>query len=211
MNKSLHEVVCRGDLRAASRLLQSGEDVESIGPHRWSLLTLAAVESTPEMIRLLLACGADLHRKDAPDRRGRGDGKTALHWAALYGKAEAVRVLLEAGAEVNKPDDFGGSTPLHLAAAKAGNIATVQGLAEYGANLNALDRRGGSPLFHACFPGDPALADWLLQAGAEVNLRDHEGKTALILLAKLGFGFRSQAAADRLLEGGIERNARDNT
>jgi ankyrin repeat protein len=45
-------------------------------------------------------------------------GRTALHYAAGYGQADAVRALVRHGASVDAPDRFG-VTPLHWACLKA--------------------------------------------------------------------------------------------
>ncbi|GMI01830.1 hypothetical protein TrST_g10430 [Triparma strigata] len=57
--------------------------------------------------------GADI---DGQSMRG---GAGALHYAVLYGMEEAVKWLVEAGADVNKRNDWG-ATPLHF-------LSTVQG------------------------------------------------------------------------------------
>ncbi|MEQ8954127.1 MAG: ankyrin repeat domain-containing protein, partial [Gammaproteobacteria bacterium] len=44
-----------------------------------------------------------------------GDGSAALHWAAYHDSAEAVQLLIDAGADVNVTTDLG-VTPLWLAA-----------------------------------------------------------------------------------------------
>jgi ankyrin repeat protein len=53
----------------------------------------------------MLACGFDPHAKDK-------DGVTALHRAAMFGRTEAVRVLLAFSAPVNALDDMFSATPL---------------------------------------------------------------------------------------------------
>jgi peptide-methionine (S)-S-oxide reductase len=59
----------------------------------------------------------------------------ALVLAALNGKAEAVKWLIEAGANVNRPsaDLYSHGTPLHHAVC-SGSLATVQALVEAGAD-----------------------------------------------------------------------------
>src|SRR5690606_7200409 len=57
----------------------------------------------------MLASGFDPNVKD-------DDGVTALHRAAMAGRAESVRVLLEHGAAVNALDDMFAATPLLWAA-----------------------------------------------------------------------------------------------
>ena len=55
----------------------------------------AARTGQPEVLKLLLNGGADL------DARENWFGETALIWAAAENHADAVRVLVERGADVN--------------------------------------------------------------------------------------------------------------
>ncbi len=64
----------------------NGHTVEGVTP------LMAAVNSNPDAIPLLLAQGADLN---ASDQAGIG----ALHAAAAMGKADVVRLLVESGAD----------------------------------------------------------------------------------------------------------------
>jgi ankyrin repeat protein len=72
----------------------------------------------------------------------------ALVLCALNGKAEAVRRMLEAGAELNAPSAglYSHGTPLHHAVS-SGSLEAVKVLVERGADLNAKDSAwGGTPL-----------------------------------------------------------------
>ena len=71
------------------------------------------------------------------------DGWTALHWAARFGLADGVTVLLEHGADVDAwiPD---GWTALHIAAYR-GQAAIVTRLLEGGADVAARTTAGHTP------------------------------------------------------------------
>jgi ankyrin repeat protein len=76
--------------------------------------------------------------------RGQGaeDGWTALHLAAHYGRPGVVRLLIEAGADVNAlADNIIGNTPL-MAAIAGGNEAIVRELIAAGADPYKKDRNG---------------------------------------------------------------------
>ena len=61
----------------------------------WTDLHTAAQTGQLDVVRLLLAHGAD------PNAREAGDNTYPLHWAAAHGHLEIVRTLLDAGGEVN--------------------------------------------------------------------------------------------------------------
>ena len=79
--------------------------------------------------------------KDAVDV-SQPDGTTALHWAAHRGDAAMIKLLIEAGAEVEKKNYFG-ITPLFLAC-QEGSAETVGLLLEAGADPNSTISGGKS-------------------------------------------------------------------
>jgi ankyrin repeat protein len=95
-----------------------------------------------------------------------GDGFTALHLACFFGGSEAVRVLLEAGAEPNPPQDNPLSVaPLHSAAA-ARDREAVRLLLEAGADPNAQQQGGYTALDAAKQHEDAEMTELLLAHGA---------------------------------------------
>ena len=81
-------------------------------------------------------------------RDGDNDGATALHAAAYHGSADAVRLLLARGADLEARDTTYDSTPLDWAAVGSGErpatnrspdwIATVQALLDAGASTEEI-------------------------------------------------------------------------
>jgi ankyrin repeat protein len=147
-----------------------------------------------------------------PDLESRGArGTTPLMYAAAFGNLETLRILVDAGADVNTQNDLQasallwaacqpekarlllergaevniqskqGRTPLMVAAACAGNAETVRLMLSKGADVNARDRLGVSVLRVSTRTGDLDTAMLLLGHGADPNAADSLGRTSLFL------------------------------
>lgn len=114
------------------------------------------------------------------------DGFTALHLAAFFGKAEAARTLIEAGARV---DVYGhndlANQPLHAAAAGR-HIEVCRLLLAEGADPDATQHGGYTPLHEAAQSGDVELAELFLSAGADPNVATTDGRSAADVAAAAG-------------------------
>jgi hypothetical protein len=95
------------------------------------------------------------------------DGSTALHCATWKGHQDVVKLLINAGADVNihNNNEHWGTTPLH-AAAHANQAAIAQILLDHGADVNARDKEGRTPLEHTKFHKAKAAAKVLESSGA---------------------------------------------
>ncbi len=212
-------------------LLVAGADMHVEPRHRQSPLNEAAAYGKLDKLRLCLEAGADL----------RGKGRHALGWAAWSGNPEAVkmllaaddidinagglhsaasrnnieiiRLLLDAGAEVNSPkrsplcSAAGGSSlgsmgllldagaevngspgfPPIADAAAVGSVKGVRLLIEAGADPDAARSSGDTALHCAAFRGHADVCTCLIQAGANVNAREKDsGYTPLHVAANRG-------------------------
>ncbi len=108
--------------------------------------------------------------------------------AASVGDTERIKQLLSFDPSLVASHSCDGWTPLHLAAAFAGDD-TVRVLLEHGADAHARSHNAlhSQPL-HACMAmrGSAASARALLASGAEVNAAQSDGSTALHLAAASG-------------------------
>ncbi|KAM8856119.1 BRCA1-associated RING domain protein 1 [Spinachia spinachia] len=101
-------------------------------------------------------------------------GETPLHLAAIKGDVEAVKALLDQGADPNLKDNAGW-TPLHEAC-NLGHLVVVEALVSRGALLNTPGYENDSPLHDAVRNGHPAIAQLLLRLGASRHVLNQHGK-----------------------------------
>ena len=89
---------------------------------------------------------------------------TLLAFAAHYGQADAVQLLLESGASVGATAG-GGASALFIAC-QAGQLDCVRLLLGANADADQAKDTGATPLFMACQYGHLDIARLLLEAGA---------------------------------------------
>lgn len=139
------------------------------GPRADSPFAEAAGRNDADTVRTLLAAAGH-----APDELHR-----VLVWAARNGATDALAVLLDAGADLNRRDTAGNRwTPLQHAIHKQ-QAAAVRALLEWGADPDTADPGGVTPLFMAADSLDPTMVELLLDAGADPRLEGPAGRTAL--------------------------------
>jgi ankyrin repeat protein len=203
---ALNAALEAGHLGIVGLILRAGADPESYPTP--TLHLAATTDAGNPTLELLLMRGLDPNHADF-------EGITPLFPASgRRGSAHAVRVLLAAGADPNHRCDDG-DTPLIWAASQRPweppgcNPLTL--LIAGGADVNFVNDRQSVPanaLLAAAERGYYANVYYLLDGGADVNVRDSRGNTALILAAGAGHLLVAElllnrgAAADvRNLEG----------
>jgi len=118
-----------------------------------------------------------------------GQGRTPLYWAVVKGNVQIVKLLLEHGANANISNFEGKSLiissmenfPVCKSLHERESIrAIIHELLNHGIDTNFGDSESGSsPLHIASAFGEDTIIDYLLAAGANANLLDHEGENAL--------------------------------
>ena len=199
LHTAAHHGTHSGEMEALKALIDLGADVNALEGFNYQLLEglnyhnqtrgttplhmAASGESykTPEMIKTLLAAGADVNVENQ-------NRATPLHWAARSTSSsacnddpESIKILLAAGANVNARDRRS-ETPLHKAAI-FGCSKIIEALIAAGADIEATDLDERTALHFAAAPDTsrprPEHIKTLLAAGANVNPRDSRGQTPL--------------------------------
>lgn len=94
------------------------------------------------------------------------EGNTPLMYGCAGGHVAVVKVLLEAGANVEDHNE-NGHTPL-MEAASAGHVKVAKILLEHGAGINTHSNEfKESALTLACYKGHLEMVRFLLEAGAD--------------------------------------------
>lgn len=119
-------------------------------------------------------------------------GDTPLHWSCHNGHIDIVRMLIDAGADIEADEiNCYGGKPLHWASEH--EVEVVKFLLSRGAQVDSINRLASSDfysitplLMNACQRDDCAeVTELLLNAGASLNVK-FEGKTPLEVAASKG-------------------------
>src|SRR5437867_9117230 len=216
---ALHWAVRSSDLPAVQRLLRSGANPSAANRYGVTPLSPAAANGNPAIIETLLKAGAD-PKANLPG------GQTLLMTAARSGNPDAVKILLDHGGDANARENTNGETALMWAAAE-NHPEAAKVLIAHGADLNArstaleyktdrfglegvvtiLPRGSWTPLMYAAREGSEGVASVLAEAGANLNLTDPDGTTALVLAIINGH----YDTAALLLEKGADPNIADSS
>jgi hypothetical protein len=179
----LHLAVIRDCIDRLSSLKFGLEQRNRLGQ---TPLALAVLQNKPDMVKALLAQGADIN---APIRFAEGE------WPVSSGLQRAQRPELAAG-----------STPLIMAR----DAAMASLLIQAGAEKNVKNGYGWSAVFYYTHHGSVEMLDTLLAAGADINATadvdpSHRGTTALMWAAYMN----RTAHLQTLLKYQAKRDIRD--
>jgi ankyrin repeat protein len=119
---------------------------------------------------------------DARDSKG----ATALLVATHENKANAARVLIEAGADVNAKDNINDNP--YLYAGVRGHLEILKMTLAHGADLKSTNRNGGTAMIPASERGHVETVRTLIEAGVDADHVNNLGWTALLEAIILGNG-----------------------
>ena len=194
-------------VKGVLRLIEAGANLELANNGRMTPLMLAVKSKKTEIVKALLSAGAS---PDTVDDRGTPLLHTVI--SCQPEKLAMLAMLIEAGADVDIRNQSGG-TAMHRALYGHLHVKCLdpaQRLLRAGAHLNVHDRNGTAPLFGLIHweIKDPGEALTLLKKfGADIDIRDQQGMTTLLLAAQLGPNPKVMKA---LLDAGADPSLVDN-
>ena len=161
----------------------------------YSLLSIASMEGHDQIVKRLLAKGADVNALV--------DGLSALHIASQKGHESIVRILLDKGALADL-QSRNGSTAL-LLASESDHVSVVKLLLKNGADVNARDKEGDGALHLAALNDYDSVVRCLLNHEADVNARNEDYHSPLSLATQSGH----ESVVKLLLDHGADVNLQD--
>ncbi|XP_058805828.1 ankyrin repeat domain-containing protein 50-like isoform X2 [Phymastichus coffea] len=172
----LHNLAADGNATLLELALEACPQakLETTDRHGQTALNLAARHGYSEVVKVLLAAGANVDHADC-------DGWTALRAAAWGGHTKVVEQLLKCGAMVDCAD-WDQRTALR-AAAWGGHEEIVKALLQHDADVNRTDDEGRTALIAAAYMGHSEIVEHLLDFGAVIDHADSDGRTALSVAA----------------------------
>ena len=157
--------------KAASIILQARDALLQMGiPVTGESLAFCAGESGVREVSLFLAAGF------SPETRNKA-GVPLLNIAARKGNQEILRLLIQAGVQLNiQADDRGTSALIDSVMSKQHGI--LDDLIKAGTDLNIKSKSGQTALVVAVGAGDEKMVEALLKAGADADIIDNLGVSA---------------------------------
>jgi len=191
---ALHWAAHWNDLEMVNALLAAGADPKAVNRYGVTPMAEAAGTNNGAVVERLLKAGV------SPNTMATTEGETILMTASRVGNTEAVKILLEHGADPNAKETFKGQTALMWAASE-GHADIIRLLLAKGADPKIMsdDRdttlpklpagspvapvsRGGlTALSFAARQGQIEAVNALLEGGSNINQKDVDGNSALVL------------------------------
>nr|MBA3604002.1 ankyrin repeat domain-containing protein [Parachlamydiaceae bacterium] len=221
LNHSYLELACmRGQKasKAINALIKHGADLTLLSSRGYAPINLAITSDleSNEVFKLIEKMG-NLNFQD-------GKNESLLHQAVmrirLHNDSTVFNYLLDQGATPNTKNAEG-RTPLHSAIELLDEKALpyVKKLILKGGLVTVLDKNDQTPLHYAasqsCQQSSQGLRDsgelvrFLIKNGAQVNMVDNEGRTALHEAVRFGMDAENVNSVEELIKAGVDLDLKD--
>ena len=169
------EAAEKGDLSAINRLITVGTKVDVKDESKRTPLYMAVEKNRIEAVKLLLSEGASVNEQAR-------DGDTPWLLAGALGRAEILRLMIPHDPDLTIRNRFGGTAL--IPACEKGHLEAVRVLLDTAIDLNHINNLGWTCLIEIAYlsDGGPRVQEitrLVLQAGADPNIPDKKGVTAL--------------------------------
>jgi ankyrin repeat protein len=181
--RELIQAAERGELVVVRKLFQQGARLNARDMRGRTALLAATQRNQIEVARFLIREGADVNAKDFIQ-------DTPYLYAAAEGRTEILKMALAAGADLKDVNRYRG-TGL-IPAAHRGHVEAVKLLLSTLIDKDHVNNLGWTALLEAVILGDGGqrhteIVRLLVEAGANVNIADRDGVTALTHAKRRGY------------------------
>ena len=191
---TLHKVVLNMiGKNLADELEVSTANINALDSSGFTPLAWASARGDHKSVTLLLKHGASLSIANDV-------GAEPIHLAAQTGNVETIKVLVQAGADINEEVRTSHMTPIHFAAEYQDSFEHIVGLANLGARIDGKDYMSWTPLHWASWRGHLASLNALLECGASVLTQTLDGNASIMLAT----ANNSSRCVQRLIEVGAD-------
>ena len=164
-----HSAAYHGETACLNVLIHNGCDVNYQDNQMCTPSHLAVKKNYPETLKCLLdTSNVDILKADK-------EGRTSVHYAAIYGSASCLKVFKKSKVDLMTTDE-NGATPAHHAAAGC-NLECLKFLTKIGISSQRRDNSGRTSLHYAAQKGSTECLHWLLEQGADASAMDDTGNT----------------------------------
>jgi ankyrin repeat protein len=167
------------------RYLCDEATIPDTGTHKSSPLVVSIRSNDIAPVKSFIDSGEDVNAHSQYLIRGQYWTLTPLVLASLSGNLDIMRLLIDAGADVDRQDGYG-QTPL-MATVECKHLEATNLLVERGADVNETSPVKKTVLMVAARYGDMESTQFLLRKGAHPNTGFRSGYTALSLAAWFGY------------------------
>ena len=169
------DAVRQNNLEKIMHLIHQDVDVDTRDERGRTALLLAVHENYVDIAEALILSGADVNALDDIN-------DSPYLYAGAEGRLEILRMTVAAGADPNSVNRYGGTAL--IPAAHHGHVETVKYLLTTDVNIDHVNYLGWTALLEAVILGSGgdahhSIVDMLLRAGADPNIADNEGISAL--------------------------------
>ncbi|CAB0038824.1 unnamed protein product, partial [Trichogramma brassicae] len=189
---ALHLALKNRRTDVAKWLLRKGADPNLADKEGLTALHIICEKKYNDLAKMLFEISDKKHRLvhvDAQDKKG----NTPLHLALYHDDKEVARLLLRRGADITLANEAG-KTLLHIDGGSCDGDESLRMLFEMRINdskyhrspvqIDARNKFGETPLHSALCWGNKEAVEFLLRRGADPNLTDQFGHTALHVICR---------------------------
>ncbi|UXI15987.1 Sorting nexin-9 [Sarcoptes scabiei] len=188
------EASMKNNVSAVKYLLTFDVDVNKKSQLGRAPIHWAIINNNPEIVSLLIQAKCDIESSDKFETR-------PILMAAMVGNLEIVKMLIEAGCDCRKHQ-----TVLHCAVKHDQNEILAYLLDNViDIEINSVNECWQTSLTMACMNNNLEIVERLIKAGADVNMKDKQGRTAAHWASFKGY----HQILDCLLRAGIKADERD--